>query len=207
MFHLFCGLLFSNSFFFFFFSTHSLNVHVLNSHFCSLIFIWHTFPEETLPSYLLLLFIHSVVSSSLQPHGLQHTRLPCPSLSPGVCSNSCSLSWWCHLTISSSCPRSFPEWGSLSVSWFFESGDQSIGASASVLPMNIQDRFPLELTGLVSLQSKDSQESFPIPQFESINSLPLSLLYGSTLTSIKDYWKNHSFFYMDLFQQSDILAF
>ena len=151
----------------------------------------------------IMLFIHSVMSNSLQPYGLQHTRLPCPSLSPGVCSNSCSLSWWCHLTISSSCPRSFPEWGSLPVSWFFKSGDQSIGASASVLPMNIQDWFLLE-----SLCSpRDSQESFPTPQFESINSSVLSLFYGPTLTTIHVYWKDHSLDYTSLCQQSDIFAF
>ena len=111
---------------------------------------------------VLLLFSHSVVSDSLWPHGLQHTRLPCPLLSPGVCSNSCPLSWWCHPTISSSvtlfssCPQSFPASGSFPMSPFFASGGQSIGASAagSVLPMNIQDWFPLGLTGLLFLQSK-----------------------------------------------------
>ena len=109
-----------------------------------------------------LLFRHSVVSSSLWPHGLQHSRLPCPSPSPGVCSNSSSLSWWCHPTISSSvapfssCPQSFPASVSFPVSWLFTSGGQSIGASASasVLPMNIQDWFPLGWTGWISLQSK-----------------------------------------------------
>ena len=109
----------------------------------------------------LLLFSCSVMSDSLQPHGMQYTRLPCPSLSPGVCSNSCPLSWWCYPTISSSaapfssCLRSFPESGSLPVSRFFASGGHSIGvsASASVLPVNIQGWFPLGLTGLISLQS------------------------------------------------------
>ena len=107
---------------------------------------------------LLLLFSHLVLSDSLQPHGLQHARLPGPSLSPGVCSNSCPLSWWCHPTISSSatpfssCLQSFPASGSFPMSWFFASGGQSIGASASasVLPLNIQGWFPLGLTGLVS---------------------------------------------------------
>ena len=99
------------------------------------------------------------VSNSLQPHGLQHTMLPCPSLSLGVCSNSCPLSWWCHPTISSSvvpsspCPQSFPASGSLPVSRLFTSGGRSIGTSASVsvLPVNIQDWFPLWLTGLILL--------------------------------------------------------
>ena len=97
---------------------------------------------------------------TLQPHKLQHSRLPCPSLSPGVCSNSCPLSQWCYLTILSSvapfsfCPQYFPASESVPMSWLFASGGQSIGASASVLPMNIQDWFPLGLTGLISLQSK-----------------------------------------------------
>ena len=110
----------------------------------------------------LLLFSHSVKSNSLQTHGLQHARLPYPSLSPGVCSNSCPLNWWCHPTISSSvipfssCPPSFPASGSFPKGWLFTLGGQSIGASApaSVLPMNIQDWFPLGLTGWISLQSK-----------------------------------------------------
>ena len=93
------------------------------------------------------LFCNSVVSNSLQPHGLQHSRLPCPSSSPGTCSNSCPLSQSCHPTISSSvisfssCPQSFPASGSFPMNQFFTSGGQSIGvsASASVLPMNIQD--------------------------------------------------------------------
>ena len=100
------------------------------------------------------------MSDSLQPLELQHTRLPCPSPSPRVCSNSNPLSWWCHPTISSSvvpfssCLQSFPASGSFPMSQFFSSGGQSIGASvsASVLPMNIQDWFPLGLTGLISLR-------------------------------------------------------
>ena len=108
-----------------------------------------------------LLFSRSIMSDSLRPHGLQHARLPCLSPSPGASSNLCSLSWWCHPTIPpsvaphSSCLQSFPASGSFLMSWLFASGGQSIGAlaSASVLPMNIQDWFPLELTGLI-LQSK-----------------------------------------------------
>ena len=103
---------------------------------------------------------HPVAQSypTLRPHGLQHARLPCPSLSPRVCSNSCPLSWWCHPTISSSvsplssCTQSFPASGSFPVSQYFTSGSQSIGASASVLPMNIQGWFPLGLTGLRAIQ-------------------------------------------------------
>ena len=106
------------------------------------------------------LFSHSVVSDSLQPHGLQQARLPCLSITPGACSNSCPLSRWRHPTISSCvipfCLQSFSASGSFPVSQFFASGGQSTGvsASASVLPMNIQDWFPLGLTGLISLQSK-----------------------------------------------------
>ena len=104
---------------------------------------------------LLLLFSHSVGSNSLQPHELQHARLPCPSLSPGVCSDSCLLSQWCclisfSLVPFSSCLLSSPALGSFPMSQLFTSGGQSIGASAlaTVLPMNIQDWFPLGLTGL-----------------------------------------------------------
>jgi len=106
-------------------------------------------------------FSVSVVSDSLQPHGPQDARLPCPSPTPGACSNSRSLSRWCHPTISSSvvptsCLQSFPASGSFPKSQFFTSGGQSIGvsASASVFSMNIQDWFPLGLTGLISLLSK-----------------------------------------------------
>ena len=108
-----------------------------------------------------LLFSHQVMSNSLRPHELQHTRLPCPSLSPTVCSNSCPLSWWYHPIISSSvvpfsCPQSFLASGSFPISLLFISDGQSIGASASasVLPVNIQGLFPLGLTGSISLQSK-----------------------------------------------------
>ena len=108
-----------------------------------------------------ILFSCSVVSNSLQPHGLQHTRIPCPSLSPGICSNSCPLSQWCYLTTSSSatlffCLQSYSASGSFPMSWLFATGGQSTGssASASVLLMNIQGWFPLGLTDLISLQSK-----------------------------------------------------
>ena len=108
-----------------------------------------------------------------------------------------------------SCPQSFPASRSFPMSQFFASGSQSIGisASASVLPTNIQGWFPLGLTGLVSLLSKDFQESFPAPQFKSINSSALSLLHGPSLTLVYNYWKNHSFDYMDLCQQNGISAF
>ena len=102
------------------------------------------------------------MSDSSKLHGLQHARLPCPPLPPRVCSSSCPLNWWCHLTISLSvtlfsfCRQSFPASGSFPVSQLFESGGQSIGASAlaSVLPKCIQGWFPLGLISLISLQSK-----------------------------------------------------
>ena len=151
-----------------------------------------------------IVFVSGVVfqlrslSHFLWPHGLQHARLPYPSSYPRACSNSCPSSRWCHPTFPSSVIpfpswlQSFPASGSFRMSQFFTSGDQSIGVSAStsVLPMNIQDQFPLGLTGWIS---RDSQESSPTPQFKSFNSLVLSFLYSPTLTSIHDYWKNHSF--------------
>ena len=113
-------------------------------------------------------FSHSVVSDSLQRHGPQHASFPCPSPTPRACSNSCPLSWWCHPTISSSVIpfysrlQSFWASGSFLMSQFFTSGGQSIraSASASVLPMNIQDWLPSGLTGLISLQSKGLSSLF-----------------------------------------------
>ena len=112
--------------------------------------------------YYSVQFSRSVVSDSLWSHGPQYARLPCPSPTPRVYSNSCPLSRWCHLSISSSvipfssCPQSFPASGSFKMSQFFASGGQSIGVSdsASVLPMNIQDWSPLRWTGWISLLSK-----------------------------------------------------
>ena len=118
---------------------------------------WH------LPSLLHISSVQfscSVMSNSLQPHGLQHTRPLCPSPTPRVYSNSCPLNQWCHPTISSSvvpffsCFQSFPASGSFPMSQFFASGGQSTGVSASVLPVNIQDWFSLGWTGWISFQSK-----------------------------------------------------
>ena len=142
-------------------------------------------------------FSRSVVSNSLQPQETQHARPPCPSPTPWVYPNSCPLSRWCHPTISSSvvpfssCPQCFPASESFPMSQLFTSGGQNIGVSAStsVLPTNTRDRPPLEWTGWISLQSRDSQESSPTSQLKSINSSALSILYSSTLTSIHDYWK------------------
>ena len=142
----------------------------------------------------------SSVLSSLQPHELQNARPSCPTPTPRVHPNPCPLSQWCHLTVSSSvipfssCPQSFPASGSFPISQLFTSGGQSTGVSAStsLLPMNTQDWSPLGWTGWISSQSKDSQESSPTPHFKSINSSVLSFLYSPTLTSIHNYWKNHS---------------
>ena len=145
-------------------------------------------------------FNRSVVSDSVT---LRTTacQAPCPSPTPGACSNSCPLSRWCHPTISSSvilfsCLHSFPASGSFPMSQFLTSGSQSIGAlaSASVLPMNIKDWFPLRLTGFIC-SPRDSQDSSPALLFEIINSWVFSFLYGPTLTSIHDYWKNQFWLY------------
>ena len=146
-------------------------------------------------------FSGSVMSDSLWLHGLQHTRLSCPSPTLGACLNSCPLSQWCHPTILSSvipfssCLQAFPASGSFPRSQFFASGGQNIGVSASVsvLPMNIQDSFPLGWTGWISLRFKWLSRVFSNITVQKHNSLALSSLYGPTLTSIHDYWKNHSF--------------
>ena len=142
------------------------------------------------------------MSDSLQHHELQQARLSCPSLSSWVCANSCQ---WCHPTISPSvapffsCPQSFPASGSFSVSWLSTSGGQSCrgSASAPVLPMNIQGLFALGLTGLFSLLSKGFFKS--LLQRHSSKALVLrnsaSLWSSFMVTSIRDYWNNHSFDY------------
>ena len=120
-----------------------------------------------------MLFSCSAVSNSLWPYGLQHTRIPCPSLSPGICSNSCPLIQWCHPTISSSdvsfsnCLQSFPASGSFPISCLFALGGQSVdpSASASVLPLNSQSLFPLGLTGLISLLFKGLSRVFSSTTF------------------------------------------
>ena len=135
-------------------------------------------------------FSLSALFSSLWPHGLQHTRPPCPSPTPRVYSNSCPLSWWCHPTISSSvipfssCPQSFPASGAFQMSQFFASGGQSIGvsASASVLPMNIQDWFPLGWTDWISLQSKGLSRVF------SNTTVQKHQFFGAQLKYICAFW-------------------
>ena len=149
-------------------------------------------------------------------HALQHARLPCPSLSPIVCLNSCPWSLWCYLTISSSavpfssCPQSFPESGSFQMSWLFASGGQSIGALASILPMNSKGWFPFGLIALISLQSKGLSRVFSSTTVQKHHSSVLSL-YGLILTSVHGYWKTNIDYmytdYMDLCWQSDVSAF
>ena len=129
-------------------------------------YTWGPYPRSLIHSSVQ--FSCSVMSDSLWSHELQHTRLPCPSSTPGVHPNSCPLSWWCHPAISSSvilfssCPQSLPASESFPMSQLFTSSCQSIGvsASASVLPMNTQDWSPLEWTGWVSLQSKGLSRVF-----------------------------------------------
>ena len=146
-------------------------------------------------------FSRSVVSDTLQPHGLQDARLPCPSSNPGAHSNSCLSSQWCHPTMSSSvipfasCLQSFSASESFLMSQFFASGGQSIGTSASapVLQWIFRVDFLQDWLVWSPCSLGDSSESSPAPQFKSISYSVLSLLYGPIITSIHDYWKNHSF--------------
>ena len=125
----------------------------------------------------------SCLTISLQPHGLHHTRLPCPSLSLRACLNSCPLSWWCHPTISSLVARcssylqSFPASGSFLLNQLFTSGDQSIRTSASLLPMNIQGWFPLGLT-VHEISQARTLEWVAMPSSQESNLGLLSLLHG-----------------------------
>ena len=138
---------------------------------------------------------------SLQHHGLQHARLPCPSLSPRVCSNSCPLSHWSrfilyHLLLLLPSIQSFPASGSFPVSQLFASGGQSTGvsASSSVFPINIEGWFPLGLAGFIPLESKGFSRVFSNTTFQKHQFFGSQLsLYSPALTSIHDYWKNHSF--------------
>ena len=148
-----------------------------------------------------LLFSCSIMSNSLQPHGLQHARLPCPSPSLRVCSNSCPLSWWCHPTthpLSSPSPPAF----NLSQHWGLFQRVGSLHQVAKVLELPFQHQscrwifrtdFLQDWLVWLPCSLRDSQESSPTSQFKSINSSALSFLYGPALTSIHDYWKNHSF--------------
>ena len=154
--------------------------------------------------------------NSLQPHGLQHARPPCPSPTPRVYSNSCPLSQWWHTTISSfvipfsSCLRSFPASGSFQMSQLFASGGKSIGVSAStsVFPMNIQDRFSLGRTGWISLQSKGISKSLLLHHSSKASILQHSAFFTVQLSHpYVTTGKNHSLDYMDICWQSNISAF
>ena len=161
----------------------------------------HTAKEWTLLYQSVSSVSRSVVSDSLRPHESQHTRPLYPSPTPGVHSDSRPSSQWCHPAISSSvipfssCLQSLPASGSFPMSQLFTSGGQSIGvsASASVLPMNTQDWSPLGWTGRISLQSKGLSRVFSNTTVQKHHySWALSFLHSPTLTSIHDYWKNHS---------------
>ena len=155
------------------------------------------------------------MANFLQPTGLQHARPSCPSPTPRVYSNSCPSSRWCHPAISSSvisfssCPQSLLASGSSPMSQFFASGGQSIGVSpsASVLPMNIQDWFPLGLTGLISLQSKGLSRGFSNTTGQSISSSALSFLYSPLSYPYMTTGKTIALIKMDLCWQSNISAF
>ena len=161
-------------------------------------------------------FSHSVMSNSLRLLGLQHTRLPYPSPTPGVDSKSCPSSWWCHPTISSSddpfssCLQPFPASGSFQMNQFFSSGGQNtrVSASASVLPRNIQDWFPLGWTGWISLLSKGLSRVFSntTVQKHQFFGTQFSLQSNSHIHTWL-YWKNHSFDKTELCWQSNVSAF
>ena len=163
-------------------------------------------------------FSCSVMSDSLQPHGLQHARSPCPSPVPGVSSNSCPLSQWCHPTISSavvpfsSCLQSFPASWSFPMSQFFASGGQSIGvsASASVLPMNIQDLSPLGWTGWIPLLSKGLSRVFSnttVQKNQFFGTQPSLWSNSHIHTWLLEKPQLWLYMYMDLCWQSDVSAF
>ena len=161
-----------------------------------------------------VLFSCSVMSNSLRHHELQSARHPFPSSTPTIIPNLCPSSRCYGSTILSSvvpfssCQQYFPGAGSFPMSQLFALGGQNIGASASisVLPINMRGWSPLEWTGWISLQPKESQES-STPQSKSINSLAFIFLCIPTVTSILDHWKNHSLDKMDLCWQSNLSAF
>ena len=157
-------------------------------------------PKKLAHTWCFMLFSSSVMSNNLWPYGLQHTRLPRPSPSPGICSNSCPLSQWCHPTISSSvipfssCLQSFPASGSFPVNQFFTSGGQNMGASASasVLPMNIHSWFPLRLTGLISLLSKRLSRVFSRTTVRRYQLFSVQPFLWSSSHIHTWLWKNHT---------------
>ena len=185
---------------------HMQTFHLVSSHSI------HTCSARNLFICVAVVFSCLVMSHSLWPHGLQHTRLPCPSPSPRACSNSCLLSQWCHPTISSSvvpfssCLQSFPASGSFLMSWLFTSGGQSIGAlaSASVFPKNIQDWFPLGLTGLISSQSKglsrvlSNTTVYPWPHTKT--GFPFFFFFFNAVALTELYWVIHALMFSFLLE-------
>ena len=163
-------------------------------------FIFLKRPEWSFGVFQSVPFGHSVMSDSLWPHESQHARPPCPSPTPRVYTNSCPSSRWSHPATSSSvvpffsCPQSLPASEFFPMSQLLTRGGQNtrVSALASVFPKNTQDWSPLEWTGWISLQSKGLSRVFSNTQIKSINSSALSFLHSPTLTSIHDYWKNHS---------------
>ena len=154
-------------------------------------------------------FSHALI---LQPYGWQHDRLPCPSPPLGICSNSCPLSWWCH-PICILCPPLLLL-SSVFLSILIFSSELALFItwpkyrSFSISPSNeypVLISFRMDWFELPAVQG--TLESFPVPQFEGINSLALSFLYSPTLTSLHDYWKNHSFDYTDLCRQINVSVF
>ena len=151
------------------------------------------------------------MSESLWSHGLQLTRLLCPLLSPRLYSNSCLLSQWCHPTISFSITPS-PALNLPQLQGLFQ-WVSPLHQVAKVLELQFQHQSFQWIFRVDFLQDWDllavqgTQEFSPAPQFKNINFLPLSLLHGPTLTSIHDYWKDHSLHYMGLCRQSDVSAF
>ena len=163
-------------------------IFCLLEYLCLIMFTLLT-PFFALPYFSSVQFSRSVMSDSLRPHGMQHTRPPCPSPTPGVYPNSCPLSRWCHPTISSSiipfssCLQFFPASGSFQMNHLFASGGQNIGVSAStsVLPMNTQDWSPLGWTSWISLQSKGLSRVFSNTTFQKHQ------FFGAQLSSQSNY--------------------
>ena len=162
----------------------------------SIVYVYHIFFQ-----FSSVHFSYSAMSNSLQPCGMQHTSLPHPSPTPGACSNSRPLSWWCHPTISSSVVpffshlQSFPASGSFPKDQFFSSVGQSIGvsASASVLPVNSQDWLPLGWTGWISLQSKGLSTVFFNTTVQKHQFFGAQLSLWSNSHILHDYWKSCNF--------------
>ena len=158
---------------------------------------------------------HSVMSSSLRPHGLQHARPSCLSPSLELCPSSRPLHQWCNQTISTTdtllsfCSQSFPASGTFPKSWLFTLDDQNTGASASasVLSVNVQGWSPLRLTGLITLLSKGLSEVFSSTTVQRHQLIGILPSYGPALITVHDHWEDHSLYYMCFCLQSNVSAF